>query len=504
MSDPITQPGYDFVYLKETVGPTLTEALAALAIKQPDDPVDFIAHYLLKHVANVRRETDLLAYNKAQADYALQKKDAVDKKDSALALTRQQEVDALATTAAFEVDCLTSTQDFPTLVAAVLRRAKTVTNAASAYVGRRLVDTEGVEKVHWFAVTTDDLLPSHIVHQGLSDTPGVTFECFTETVDDSAEADEEGNFPTPAAPAYLHIPNVIKEPRMVFYGVPKLGAYLAKGIKYSARLIDSVTLPTPSEGDDNTASVPSPSQDTWLVLAVESMGQARAFTSAQIKAFTALGEVFGAATTALETRQVASEITLWQSHMPALEAWTETFKSEQVRIDEEVSKLVFPESVSEEKAEVSRTLTRLSVWTSLMERLGSDIQTHLGKRLLPFSPAVLSVIVATLLALNVPLVQLMNPVSHHPDATALYQLLNGSSMSNGGRIDPIQTRVSAFTPTQLVERDAIKTMLEKTTLDDAYAAHPLVGLMFSWTTAALKAAEAEAAVLAADAAPEEE
>ncbi len=36
-------------YIDETVAPVLMQALAAVSRERPDDPVDFVAHYLLKN-----------------------------------------------------------------------------------------------------------------------------------------------------------------------------------------------------------------------------------------------------------------------------------------------------------------------------------------------------------------------------------------------------------------------------------------------------------------------
>ena len=43
-------------YLDETVTPLLMQALAAVSRERPDDPVDYVAHFLLKH--NPRRLSD--------------------------------------------------------------------------------------------------------------------------------------------------------------------------------------------------------------------------------------------------------------------------------------------------------------------------------------------------------------------------------------------------------------------------------------------------------------
>ena len=89
----MSETGYDFAYLKETVGDPLTKALAKLALMQPEDPVDFVGHYLLNHVANVRREAELCGYAKEKAFYetkreAKGKSEAEEKEQAALTLQK--------------------------------------------------------------------------------------------------------------------------------------------------------------------------------------------------------------------------------------------------------------------------------------------------------------------------------------------------------------------------------------------------------------------------------
>jgi hypothetical protein len=45
----------DATYLKENVGNVLSLALASAVTVKPEDPVEFIAKYLIKHVQNQQR-----------------------------------------------------------------------------------------------------------------------------------------------------------------------------------------------------------------------------------------------------------------------------------------------------------------------------------------------------------------------------------------------------------------------------------------------------------------
>ncbi|GLE04402.1 hypothetical protein PINS_up013344 [Pythium insidiosum] len=54
-----TNVEFDQAYLRDTVSAPLTEAMAQLAIVQPQDPVEFLGQYLLKYVDNELRKQEL-------------------------------------------------------------------------------------------------------------------------------------------------------------------------------------------------------------------------------------------------------------------------------------------------------------------------------------------------------------------------------------------------------------------------------------------------------------
>lgn len=75
----MSNEGYDFAYLKETVGLTLSQAMANVALQQPEDPVDFVGNYLLNHVKNVRRSAgSLKQYHSDKKGYELQNQQEMD------------------------------------------------------------------------------------------------------------------------------------------------------------------------------------------------------------------------------------------------------------------------------------------------------------------------------------------------------------------------------------------------------------------------------------------
>lgn len=83
------QPGYDYAYLKETVGTPLTKALAQVALHQPHDPVDYVGNFLLQHVANLRRQEKVSSYKAKKKEWDAQAEE--------LAQAKQAQVDAQST-----------------------------------------------------------------------------------------------------------------------------------------------------------------------------------------------------------------------------------------------------------------------------------------------------------------------------------------------------------------------------------------------------------------------
>ena len=45
----------DTEYLREELGPCLSQCLAEVVMKRPYDPIEFIAYWLYKHADNVQR-----------------------------------------------------------------------------------------------------------------------------------------------------------------------------------------------------------------------------------------------------------------------------------------------------------------------------------------------------------------------------------------------------------------------------------------------------------------
>lgn len=65
----------DVQYLKDNVGPVLTEALVQLAIDQPEDAVDFVGTFLLRYVENQKKDQKVSHSSESTAEKSLRERD---------------------------------------------------------------------------------------------------------------------------------------------------------------------------------------------------------------------------------------------------------------------------------------------------------------------------------------------------------------------------------------------------------------------------------------------
>mmetsp|Transcript_14809 Transcript_14809/g.10712 ORF Transcript_14809/g.10712 Transcript_14809/m.10712 type:complete len:99 (-) Transcript_14809:1533-1829(-) len=80
-----------------------------------------------------------------------------------------------------------------------------------------------------------------MVDKVLKEGQGLTFDLFLEepAQEQQQEVDEQGNpienmNPESIYPKYLLVPEVVREPRMHFFKVPRLGSYLCVKLEYDS------------------------------------------------------------------------------------------------------------------------------------------------------------------------------------------------------------------------------------------------------------------------------
>merc|ERR1719424_1320923 len=231
----------DTDYLKSHVGDALTQGLSAIAVKQPDDPVEFLGNFLVSYVDTKQK--------KAEAEAMMQKVAADEKAAKAAADAEKAAAAAKSAESAnrqkAQEDLQKKLEETPNVVGefeSLLAMLQSETGATSTYIGRKET-TAGetpVEQIQYIAASSNNqsLVGKTLAkpagegdEEGAAEGTGVTFDLWTPVEGEDAEGQ-----PTSTMPDYKHVENVIRDAKVSFFGIPKLGAYLAVPCKYESYL----------------------------------------------------------------------------------------------------------------------------------------------------------------------------------------------------------------------------------------------------------------------------
>eukprot|EP00696_Hemimastix_kukwesjijk_P008638 gnl/Hemi2/20922_TR6932_c0_g2_i1.p1 gnl/Hemi2/20922_TR6932_c0_g2~~gnl/Hemi2/20922_TR6932_c0_g2_i1.p1 ORF type:complete len:582 (-),score=222.34 gnl/Hemi2/20922_TR6932_c0_g2_i1:96-1841(-) len=196
----------DTVYLKEQVGAPLSFAMAAMAIKKPSDPVDFIGRWLLKYVENQTKDEVIqnqIEQRVADAIAALKKKEEEEVKaqEKALAAQKAAEPKKLEDTDTQNLNAaLDAAHEHQALFMAVLALIKDKTKANSAYLALSEEHDDAVQLKYICAVpeSANKVMRGKVC--GRQRIP-VTFRALQERRIPKAATGEPGADGQPALPA---------------------------------------------------------------------------------------------------------------------------------------------------------------------------------------------------------------------------------------------------------------------------------------------------------------
>lgn len=283
-------------------------------------------------------------------------------------------------------------------------------NAEEAYIGKKCVNPAGVELVHWVASSK---VESVTVDKFVTEERGVTFDVFKEVEDPAAPVDADGNPLPPMVPKFIHVENVLREPRMKFFHVPKLGAYLTKGLKYNCFL-------HPDVFNDSNPEAPNIKED-WLVVSVDTMGQARAFTQPEIESFQRACAMFIQSVEELERTLYMKDFERKTANDDALLHEFHVAYAAQVAVQEEnlvIQLQSLPEDEKNTKEIELRAAFMIFLLTSHVPTLAMA-----STRIVPFKQPVVAVFAATMGLLGYPKSALFNPVTNAPSWEKIAPLL---------------------------------------------------------------------------------
>mmetsp|Transcript_21667 Transcript_21667/g.63086 ORF Transcript_21667/g.63086 Transcript_21667/m.63086 type:complete len:522 (-) Transcript_21667:26-1591(-) len=292
--------GHDAAYLKESVGPALSQALTAMVTEQPTDSVDYLGRYLLAYVKREEgREARELKFKKAQEVAEAYEKAQQDKlaKEAEEAKLADMPVDGEETLVAKLGEEVEVTSLFPEF----LELVKAGTTATSTYIGVKTGAVSGRTVISFVSGSEgSDMTGKGLVGGNPDDEEdkpeGVSFGAFKELEvpeeEEPAEPEEpaegeEAAEKAPKGPQFLEqlvVENVVRDSTVKFFGVPKLGAYAAVPIRYQSCLhSEGVAVPeVPPE--DGSQFVPG-YQTREMLLGLHTMGQGGRQFSEQELAF---------------------------------------------------------------------------------------------------------------------------------------------------------------------------------------------------------------------------
>lgn len=436
----------DHVYLRQMVAAPLTEAMAQLAVAQPEDPVEFLGNYLLKYVANAvekqQAQQQQQRVGTARTGSDSQAPSFAPPVDSELALLLAQEGN-LPVQLQSEVSVARLLQRYAEWLCAAL-------GAEEAYIGRKGVDAAGAPVVHFIASSRG--AGSISIDKTVTEEKGVTFDVFKEIEADPAAVDADGNPLSPSLPRFLHVENVLREPRMKFFGVPKLGAYLTRAVQYKSYLHADVA----NEGNPEEPNA----LEQWIVISVDTMGQARAFSEHEIDSFRRTTAMFATTLEQLEHELFTKERERQVSTEDAQLRDFQTAFSGQIAEREENLALLLQGVTDEHDRPLEETEQRLAYLTELMVSFLPTLTTA-SARVVPFKTPALSVFAAALELLGYTRGALLNPVTKAPSWDRLAPLFQEANLSVSLANFPIQNPPVVSTAKQTLG-DVSKSDVETT------------------------------------------
>jgi len=250
----------DIAYIKrDDIGVVIAKGLAKTYVSQPNDPVDFLAKWLL-NFSNVKTEANNILESKQKMQ---ELKDRKDLEEQHLVKEQEEELKTEKETKAkvdeFK-DKVNTAEDLSDLLQDFAVYLQNCTGATGVYIGKLIKpnkkitdddddkaheDEEATEIIQYIHATPDH---DFLIEKTLSPDQGLTHEVFKpeepKEEDNEAEppkegegeGDQEPKEPPKVVPQHKYVPEVVRDPNIHYFKVPRLGSYLAVELKYNSCL----------------------------------------------------------------------------------------------------------------------------------------------------------------------------------------------------------------------------------------------------------------------------
>jgi hypothetical protein len=503
----------DSSYLKKSVGDALSTGLAAIAVQQPNDSVEFLGNFLLNYVETKRGEIEVEDMRKKVKQDVMVKKaaedDAVaeaDKAAAAKAIQRQEE-DKL------EKD-LKKASEVTECIGDVLQFLQKNAGATSAYIAHKeaVVLTEGEDPVNQLQYVNATAENAFLVGKTLAEpgefdpeegaprASGITFDAWK--VVEPAEPAEGEDPAEPAAPDYIHVPNTIRESRMKYYGVPKLGAFACVTFKYRTYLHANVfeDPPDPEEGQPKLSANAVPKD---MVLAMDSMGQANEFSDDQLAMLQKWAALLGKELERSEAKIHSAELKKRKNIKSdndkyIKEEYGKVTDTNATALQEAIDKLNAPAEegqpeTPEDVKEMEDKMIRLKYATELVMGKAKSQLTAIKACRTPVKPGIAKVLECVLSLLGYTKSSMYNMSNQTLDWSKMRELLDAEFFSkiqayDGKATKPFETAETIGTfPKAMKEPDTWKAMCDVASPDELQATAIAYEYLKKWAQAAVDA-----------------
>lgn len=211
-------------YLQEHIGHSVADALHALSVTQPNDPVDFVARYLKGYVASERARAKIAEEEariaKARAEYKEEKakEEAAKKAAEAAALQAETKFSDL-------VKKLEAAETWSTEWEEILKCCSEALGAQNACFGTvQDPAEEGQGRVITFEAVAGD---QGVLNKELPEGTGLTWKCLEEhPKPDDYEGDDWNAYKS------YYCDDITKDPDAHFFKWQQIGAFLAFPVLY--------------------------------------------------------------------------------------------------------------------------------------------------------------------------------------------------------------------------------------------------------------------------------
>lgn len=296
----------DAAYLEKNINESLAEALTSMAVNVPDDPIEYIGKYLVTKVERLK-QFEAAQVELGEVETKLSEEEAATELKNKALESQEKELKEKESKYQTFLESLAKSESKQQAMDSVVNFMELEMNIPAAYIAVKKVAGE-VETLCYVSASPSQVnivKGKKIVKaapaeddEGPVQATGFTFDALKvpevpegEEEEEPAEGEEKAPKPVPK-PSPLVIDNVKRDSRCKFFGVPKIGAFVACPFSYET--IEHESGCSFNAGDAESGVDPSyqlNSIKAEFVIAFDSIGEYRLFKPAEIEKVNNIGEV---------------------------------------------------------------------------------------------------------------------------------------------------------------------------------------------------------------------